>query len=195
MENTRFSPPIGHAGRLMFAPICKCKWIEVLALFQISDMANVFVSKSIVYMALLVFTAVTSAVGEDATGDWIGLMSSGFKVRIHIDKSTNGYSGHLTNPSGNETELDQVTSDGKQLHFAVVKLALSYDGVWSNQDQMWKGDLNFQQIYPLALTRATAKDLQPAVHKRPQEDAIKAGLLSYVQRDVLIQNRAWTSAG
>ena len=146
--------------------------------------------KFILYLFCLVFAVATSASGEEVIGDWIGLMNSGFKVRIHIDKTTNGYTGHLTNPSGNDTDLDQVISDGNRLHFAVTKLTLSYDGVWNDQGEMWKGNLNFQQIYPLVLTRVIAKDLEPTVHKRPQEDTIKAGLLPYLQQDVLIQNIA-----
>jgi len=65
------------------------------------------------------------ALAQEVAGDWIGQLNGGFKVRIHLEKSAAGYSGHLTNPSGNETELDQVTSDGKHLHFAVIKLNLS----------------------------------------------------------------------
>ena len=143
-----------------------------------------------IYILSIILIATKPLLGEEIAGDWLGLMDSGFKVRIHIDKMTNGYSGHLTNPSGNETALDQVVSDGGNLHLAVVKLALSYDGVWNGQDQKWQGSLTFGQVFPLTLTRATAKDLVPTVHKRPQEEAIKAGPLPYVQRDVVIQNFA-----
>jgi hypothetical protein len=31
------------------------------------------------------------AMGEEAAGDWIGRMTSGFEVRIHIDKSSDSY--------------------------------------------------------------------------------------------------------
>ncbi|HEY3853426.1 MAG TPA: alpha/beta fold hydrolase [Verrucomicrobiae bacterium] len=144
--------------------------------------------KSAIYITLISLAVLHPALGEEAAGDWIGRMTSGFEVRIHIDKSSDGYSGHLTNPSGNETKLDQVSSDGAHLHFAVTKLPLSYDGVWNDHDHSWKGDLTFQQVYPLVLTRATAKDLAPAIHKRPQEDAINAGPLPYVQRDATIPN-------
>ena len=51
-------------------------------------------------------------------------------------------------------------------------------------------NLTFQQVYPLVLKRATAEDLAPAVHKRPQEDAIHAGPAPYVQREVLFHNFA-----
>lgn len=139
---------------------------------------------------LLVFAGATAVVGEEANGDWVGVMASGFKVRIHIDKTTNGYTGHLTNPSGNDTELDQIISDGSRLHFSVTKLTLSYDGVWNIQAQRWQGDLNFQQVYPLVLTRATEKDREPAVHQRPQERDIQVGPRPYVEREVLIQNHS-----
>lgn len=117
-------------------------------------------------------------------------MNGGFKVRIHVERVSSGFTGKLTNPSGNETVLDQVTSDGAHLHFAVTKLNLSYDGVWDEQEKVWKGNLTFQQVYPLILRRATAKDLAPAVHKRPQEDAINAGPAPYVQREVRFNNFA-----
>ena len=115
-------------------------------------------------------------------------MNGGFKVRIHFEKVSSGFSGKLINPSGNETVLDQITSDGTHLHFAVNKLNLSYDGVWSDEEKAWKGNLTFQQVYPLVLKRATAEDMGPAVHKRPQEDAINAGPAPYVQREVRFNN-------
>ncbi|HVH61710.1 MAG TPA: hypothetical protein VM709_15310, partial [Candidatus Sulfotelmatobacter sp.] len=50
--------------------------------------------------------------------------------------------------------------------------------------------LTFQQVYPLVLKRATAEDMAPAVHKRPQEDAIHARPAPYVQREVRFNNFA-----
>lgn len=117
-------------------------------------------------------------------------MNGGFKVRVHFERTGSGFSGKLINPSGNETVLDQITSDGTQLHFAVNKLNLSYDGIWNDQEKVWKGNLTFQQIYPLVLKRATAEDMGPAVHKRPQEETINAGAVSYVQREVQFNNLA-----
>ncbi len=117
-------------------------------------------------------------------------MNGGFKVRIHFERVASGFSGKLINPSGNETVLDQITADSTHLHFAVNKLNLSYDGVWDAQEQVWKGTLTFQQVYPLVLKRATAEDMSPAVHKRPQEDAINAGPAAYSQREVHFNNLA-----
>jgi dienelactone hydrolase len=117
-------------------------------------------------------------------------MNGGFKVRIHFEKAGSGFSGKLINLSGNETILDEIKSDGAHLHFAVNKLNLSYDGVWSDEEQAWKGNLTFQQVYPLVLKRAAAEDLGPAVHKRPQEDAIHAGPAPYVEREVHFKNLA-----
>lgn len=131
-----------------------------------------------------------SARAEEAAGDWVGQLSGGFRVRIHIGRANAAYTGYLTNPSGNQTELDQVVSDGSHLHFAVTKLNLSYDGAWDAQQKAWTGNLTFQQVYPLALKRATAADLAPAVHKRPQEAAIGAAVLPYRQRDVAFDNAA-----
>lgn len=148
-----------------------------------------FVHKIIVFILLMCGCA-SSALAQGLTGDWIGQMNGGFKVRIHFERTDSGFSGKLINPSGNETILDQITSDGTHLHFAVNKLNLSYDGVWNDQEKVWKGNLTFQQVYSLALRRATAEDLGAAVHKRPQEDAINAGALPYVQRDVRFDNFA-----
>ena len=117
-------------------------------------------------------------------------MNGGFKVRIHFQRAGSGFSGKLINPSGNETVLDEIQSDGKHLRFAVKKLNLSYEGVWNDQDRTWNGDLTFQEVYPLILRRATAAELEPAVHKRPQEDAISAGPVRYAQREVRFENFA-----
>lgn len=147
--------------------------------------------RKIVFLVLLSVGGITSsALGQSLAGDWIGQMNGGFKVRIHIEKVSSGFTGKLINPSGNETVLDQVTSDGTHLHFAVTKLNLSYDGVWNGQEKVWKGNLTFQQVYPLTLRRATAKDLAPSVRKRPQEDAINAAPPPYVQREVHFNNPA-----
>jgi uncharacterized protein len=146
--------------------------------------------RKILILILLVYGIASSALAQGIAGDWIGQMNGGFKVRIHVEKTDSGLSGKLINPSGNETILDQVTSDGTHLHFAVNNLNLSFDGVWNEQEQVWKGNLTFQQVYPLILKRATAEDLGPAVHKRPQEDAIHSGPAPYVQRDVHFNNLA-----
>ena len=149
-----------------------------------------FVRKIIFFILLLAYGITSSALAQGLAGDWIGQMNGGFKVRIHIEKTDSGFSGKLINPSGNETVLDQITSDGTHLHFAVNKLSLSYDGIWNDEEKVWKGNLTFQQIYPLALKRATAEDMGPAVHKRPQEDAINAEAAPYVQREVQFNNLA-----
>jgi uncharacterized protein len=146
--------------------------------------------RKIVILILSVYGIASSASAQGIAGDWIGQMNGGFKVRIHVESTDSGFSGKLINPSGNETVLDQITSDGMHLHFAVNKLNLSYDGVWNNQEQVWKGNLTFEQVYPFVLKRATADDMGPTIHKRPQEDAINAGLAPYVQRDVHFNNLA-----
>ena len=139
-------------------------------------------------LTMLVIAAATLA--QEVAGDWTGQLNTGFIVRVHLEKTTTGYSGHLTNPSGNETEFDRVTFDGKHLHFAVDKLNLSYDGVWDEKEQVWNGNLTFQQVYPLMLKRATAAELAPVQHKRPQEDAIAAGPRPYSEREVRFDNPA-----
>jgi uncharacterized protein len=130
------------------------------------------------------------ALAQDVAGDWIGELNGCFKVRIHLEKTATGYGGHLTNPSGNETEFDQVTFDGKHLHFAVDKLNLSYDSIWDEKEQAWNGNLNFQQVYPLMLKRAAAADLAPVQHKRPQEAAIAAQPRPYREQDIRFDNPA-----
>ena len=146
--------------------------------------------RKIIVLILLSACGITSPALEGLVGDWIGQMNGGFKVRIHFEKSGSGFEGKLINPSGNETVLDQITSDGTHLHFAVSKLNLSYDGIWNDQEKVWKGNLTFQQVHPLVLRHATAEDMGPAVHKRPQEDAISAGPAPYVQREVHFNNLA-----
>ncbi len=151
-------------------------------------------SKFTVLGALLLCFLAVPAFAQEAAGDWIGQLDSGFKVRVHLEKNASGYIGHLTNPSGNETDFDQVTlqvaSDGTHLHFSVTTLNLSYDGIWNDQEKAWKGSLTFQQVYPLILKRAAAADLTPVEHKRPQEAAIAAQSRPYVERDVRMNNAA-----
>ena len=146
--------------------------------------------KFIILIVLSMLVIAVPAFAQEAAGDWIGELNGGFKVRIHLERTATGYSGHLTNPSGNETEFDQVTSDGKHLHFAVIKLNLSYDSVWDEKKQAWNGDLTFQQVYPLMLKRAVAADIAPVEHKRPQEAAIMAQPRPYGERDVRFDNPA-----
>src|SRR5580692_9297964 len=145
--------------------------------------------RKIVFLILLSACGINpSTRAQELAGDWIGQMNGGFKVRIHFERTNSGFSGKLTNPSGNETVLDQITSDGTHLHFAVNQLNLSYDGVWHEDENVWKGNLTFQQVYPLVLRRATAEDMGTIVHKRPQEDAINAGPAPYVQREIQFAN-------
>jgi hypothetical protein len=157
--------------------------------FSIPLLRKGFVLKIIV-LVLLACGITTPALAQDLAGDWIGQMNGSFKVRIHFERNGSGFSGKLINPSGNETVLDQITCDGTRLHFAVNKLNLSYDGVWSEEEKAWKGNLTFQQVYPLVLKHATAEDMAPAVHKRPQEEAINAGPAPYTQQEVHFQNFA-----
>ena len=140
------------------------------------------------FVAMVVVSFRFLAGAQEAAGDWVGQLNGGFKVRIHIAKVNSGYNGYLTNPSGNQTDLDSVVCDGSHLRFAVTKLVLSYDGTWDAQQAAWTGNLTYQQVYPLILKRATAADLAPAVHNRPQEAAIAAGPLPYFQKDVVFEN-------
>jgi pimeloyl-ACP methyl ester carboxylesterase len=145
--------------------------------------------RKIVFLILLSACGINpSTRAQELAGDWIGQMNGGFKVRIHFERTNSGFSGKLTNPSGNETVLDQITSDGTHLHFAVNQLNLSFDGVWDDQDKAWNGNLTFQQVYPLTLKRAAAEDLAPTIHKRPQEESIISRPAPYVQRDVQCNN-------
>lgn len=144
--------------------------------------------RKIIVLVLFVCGITSSAFAQSLPGDWIGQMNGGFKVRIHFERTDSGFSGELINPSGNETVLDQIASDGTHLHFAVNKLNLSYDGVWHDEEKVWKGNLTFQQVYELTLRRATAEDMGTVVHNRPQEDAINAGRVPYVQREIHFAN-------
>src|SRR5580658_3544439 len=146
--------------------------------------------RKIIVLLLAACGVTTSALAQGLVGDWIGQMNGSFKVRIHFESVGSGFSGKLINPSGNETILDEIKSDGSHLHFAVNKLNLSYDGVWNDKEKAWKGNLTFQQVYPLVLKRATAEDLTPAVHRRPEEDAINSAPPPYVQREAHFNNIA-----
>ena len=146
------------------------------------------VSRLTLLPAMLLVLFCLPAYAQDAAGDWVGQLNGGFKVRIHIARANSAYTGYLTNPSGNQTGLDSVESDGSRLHFGVTRLALSYDGTWDAEQSEWTGNLTFQQVYPLRLKRATAAEMAPAVHRRPQEAAIAADLLPYLQKDVIFDN-------
>jgi len=138
---------------------------------------------------LLLATATPAAWAQDASGDWIGHLPSGFRVLVHIDKAGHGYSGVLINPSGNQTPLDDITANVRHLHFGATALGLGYDGDWDAGRKAWHGQLTFQKIYPLDLHHATDAELHPAPPKRPQEAAIKAGPRPYASRDVLFPNQ------
>ena len=140
------------------------------------------------FVAVPILTIAVPMSAQDAAGDWIGQLDSGFTVRIHISKAGSGYTGYLTNPSGNQTDLDDVESGGSHLRFAVTKLSLTYEGQWNTQASAWTGSLTFQQVYPLSLRRATSSDLARAVHKRPQEEAIAADPLPCEQNEVQFEN-------
>ncbi len=141
-------------------------------------------------VAVLALFIAGSAFAEEAAGDWTGQLNGGFRVLVHISKVDSIYSGYLTNPSGNRTGLDRIVSDGAHLQFSAGKLNLSYDATWDAQERAWVGNLTFQHVYRLALKRATAADMAPKVHRRPQEAAIAAGSLPYQQRDVVFGNAA-----
>jgi hypothetical protein len=151
---------------------------------------EVFMRKSSVQVTLSMLVIAATAFAQEVVGDWTGQLNTGFTVRVHLEKMATGYSGHLTNPSGNETEFDQVTFDGKHLHFAVNKLNLSYDSVWDEKAQAWNGKLSFEQVYPLMLKGAAAADLASVQHKRPQEAAIAAQPHPYRERDIRFDNPA-----
>lgn len=68
--------------------------------------------KIIFFILLSAYGTTSLALAQDLAGDWIGQMNGGFKVRIHFEMSGPRFSGKLINPSGNETVLDQITSDG-----------------------------------------------------------------------------------
>lgn len=141
-------------------------------------------------LAFATLMAVPSARAEEPTGDWAGNLPSGFKVRLHIEKTPQGYSGVLINPSNAKTPLDAVASEGSQLHFAIDKLSLRYDAVWDEQGKAWRGELIFQGTYALALQRASPESLAPKIRRRPQEAAIAANPKPYLEHEVAFANAA-----
>jgi pimeloyl-ACP methyl ester carboxylesterase len=140
--------------------------------------------------ALLALGFASAVHAEDLAGDWIGRMASGFTVRMHVDKTGDGYDATLTNPSGSVTKLEAVASDGSVLAFRVADLELAYSGVWNETQQAWTGTLRFQGEHALAFKRATAADLAPASRRRPQEGAIAAGPLPYAEHQVAFDSTA-----
>lgn len=144
--------------------------------------------KALVSSVLLLGLAAPAALAQEAGGDWIGHLPSGFRVLVHIDKAGHGYRGVLINPSDNRTPLDEVRIDAQHLHFGATALGLGYDGNWDAGRKAWHGQLTFQKVYPLDLHRATDAELHPAPPKRPQEAAIQVGSRPYISRDVLFPN-------
>lgn len=139
---------------------------------------------------LLTMLAAAPAGAEEASGDWVGRLPSGFKVRLHIDRTATGHAGVLINPSNVETGLDSVASDGAHLRFAVERLGLRYDESWSEDAKGWRGELVFQGIYPLLLQRAAPESFAPKARKRPQEDAIATAPRPYIEQAVAFRNPA-----
>lgn len=141
-------------------------------------------------ICLTALTVITPAIAwaEEAQGDWVGRMDSGFTFILHIAKSATGYTAELRTPNGNVTKLERITSNGVHLSFSTANGDLSYDGDWNATNRTWTGTLTFGQAYPVSFRRAEAADLAPPVRRRPQEDAIAAGPLPYAQSDVVIPN-------
>jgi pimeloyl-ACP methyl ester carboxylesterase len=146
------------------------------------------VRKILVLIAMLGATCTATWAQDNLAGDWVGEMNTGFKVRLHFENSGSKFTGKLINPSGNETALDVVDCDGTHLHFAVNNLNLSYEGVWDAKGKIWTGKLTFQQEYSFTLKRATAEEPGQNSHRRPQEDAIRAAMATYTERNVRFSN-------
>ena len=72
--------------------------------------------RRVIVLLLSAFMISPAAFAQGLAGDWIGQMNGGFKVRIHFEKSASGFTGKLIDPSGNETVLDRVTSDGTSVY-------------------------------------------------------------------------------
>src|SRR5690349_20691269 len=113
-------------------------------------------------LALLgLLAAAPPLAAQEAVGDWIGEMDSGFRVRLKIERSADGYRAVMTNPSGQATELDTVSAEDGHLRFGMTALGLAYDGAWDDAAGRWNGTLRYQGAHLMTFRRATAAELAP----------------------------------
>lgn len=134
--------------------------------------------------ALTLFSAVTPAAAEEATGDWGGVLGGMLHIVVHISKDTGDhYTATLESPDQGKTVIpvDRVTATPDHLSLSVAAIKGSYDGQWDDGQKAWVGTWTQGAGMPLVLKRLDKAALAATVFKRPQEEAITQNPLPYNQ--------------
>ena len=153
-------------------------------------MLRTTVTNTIAKMLVVALALGLAAAAPPPTGEWVGEMASGFRVRLTVEPAPGGYRAVLTNPSGERSTLDEARFEGERLRLVMRELGLSYDGAWDEGAKLWRGTLSYQGEHPMTFRRATSEELAPRSMRRPQEEAIARGPLSYRSREVVFTNSA-----
>jgi uncharacterized protein len=88
---------------------------------------------------------VGTATAQDATGDWIGVISVSpalqLHIGLHVAKTADGYTGTIDSPDqgGYDTPLAQLTVAEDALSFAVPTVKGSYAGKFNPSTSTWEG--------------------------------------------------------
>jgi hypothetical protein len=106
--------------------------------------------------------AAQSALAEDATGDWAGVLkppNAELHIGVHLTKAADGsYSGSLDSidQGAKGVPLSDVKTTGDSLSFALPAVGGLYQGKWDEARKAWVGTWSQSgESFPLELARAS----------------------------------------
>jgi len=149
------------------------------------------VTKRLFVAGSLLAMVASTALAEDAAGDWSGLLAGQYHIVVHVAKDGAGhYKATLESPDQGSFVLaaDAVVTDPDHLSFTIPQISARYTGLWDAQKKGWVGTWTQGGSIPLVLSRMTGHASEPASPKRPQEEAIAAGHRPYRQQEVTFDN-------
>ena len=154
-------------------------------------------TKTWILAALLAGGASTAAMAQEATGDWIGKVTTPgaeLTITMHMQTGANGVlEGYAGSPDQTPARLpmsDIVMKDGA-LSFAVPMVGATYTGRWDAAAKTWVGTLRQNGFdMPLALTHGQPTP-RPVVAGL---DGVWTGLLATPQGDLRLVLKVKTDA-
>jgi len=128
--------------------------------------------KKIILLSLLLMACGLTAISQDVTGDWNGLLSvQGLKLRLvfHVVKTDNTYSATMDSPDqgAKDIPMTAVSFDGKTLVVEHSIAKIVFTGILTDDGKLTGEFAQAGMKFPMELTReALAK---PEALRRPQE--------------------------
>ncbi len=143
--------------------------------------------------ALMMALVVLPTWAEEAVGAWGGQLLGTLRVVVRLTADGSGqYSGTLESVDQGHAvlQLADISATTDQLKFSAPKAKAEFKGLWDDEKKAWVGTWVQGRAMALSLTRLGATQAEPALPKRPQEQAIagKSGL--YTTQDVRFDNAA-----